>query len=97
MNLNSALVEDIISLDEVKADMAAVLSVLKDDFTRSLNIRTSPGGSGLVSESPQNTHAPVVLPTGAVLNVPVLEENIVSSFWKKKQMNKNVYYFSFLV
>lgn len=43
MNLNSALVEDIISLDEVKADMAAVLSALKDDFTRSLSIRTSPG------------------------------------------------------
>lgn len=43
VNLNSALVEDIISLDEVKADMAAVLSALKDDFTRSLSIRTSPG------------------------------------------------------
>ncbi|XP_075900905.1 ribosome-recycling factor, mitochondrial [Nelusetta ayraudi] len=43
VNLNSALVEDIISLDEVRADMAAVLSALKDDFTRSLSIRTSPG------------------------------------------------------
>lgn len=43
MNVNSSLVEDIISLDEVKADMTAVLSALKDDFTRSLSIRTSPG------------------------------------------------------
>ncbi|KAF7661679.1 hypothetical protein LDENG_00254950 [Lucifuga dentata] len=43
VNINSALVEDIISLDEVKADMTAVLSALKDDFTRSLSIRTSPG------------------------------------------------------
>lgn len=64
VNLNSALVEDIISLDEVKADMAAVLSALKDDFTRSLSIRTSPGvlplppcGLGLCPSNPEtNTH-----------------------------------------
>ncbi|XP_053267196.1 ribosome-recycling factor, mitochondrial [Pleuronectes platessa] len=43
VNMNSALVEDIISLDEVKADMSAVLHALKDDFTRNLSIRTSPG------------------------------------------------------
>ncbi|XP_070706708.1 ribosome-recycling factor, mitochondrial [Pempheris klunzingeri] len=43
VNLNSALVEDIISLDEVKGEMTAVLSALKDDFTRNLSIRTSPG------------------------------------------------------
>ncbi|XP_071386305.1 ribosome-recycling factor, mitochondrial [Centroberyx affinis] len=43
VNINSALVEDIISLDEVKEDMTAVLNTLKDDFTRSLSIRTSPG------------------------------------------------------
>ena len=43
VNINSALVEDIISLDEVKADMSAVLNALKDDFTRNLSIRTSPG------------------------------------------------------
>lgn len=43
VNVNSSLVEDIISLDEVKADMSAVLSALKDDFTRNLSIRTSPG------------------------------------------------------
>ncbi|XP_068609137.1 ribosome-recycling factor, mitochondrial [Brachionichthys hirsutus] len=43
VNINSALVEDIISLGEVKADMTAVLDALKDDFTRSLSIRTSPG------------------------------------------------------
>ncbi|KAM3874606.1 ribosome-recycling factor, mitochondrial [Diretmus argenteus] len=43
VNINSALVEDIISLDEVKGDMAAVLDTLKDDFTRNLSIRTSAG------------------------------------------------------
>ncbi|KAI3362392.1 hypothetical protein L3Q82_012695 [Scortum barcoo] len=43
VNIKSALVEDIISLEEVKADMTAVLDALKDDFTRNLSIRTSPG------------------------------------------------------
>ncbi|XP_017265955.1 ribosome-recycling factor, mitochondrial [Kryptolebias marmoratus] len=43
VNINSALVEDIISLDEVKEDMNAVVTALKDDFTRSLSLRTSPG------------------------------------------------------
>ncbi|XP_036973155.1 ribosome-recycling factor, mitochondrial [Acanthopagrus latus] len=43
VNINSALVEDIISLDEVEADMRAVLDALKDDFTRNLSIRTMPG------------------------------------------------------
>ncbi|XP_051907641.1 ribosome-recycling factor, mitochondrial isoform X2 [Hippocampus zosterae] len=43
VNISAALVEDIISLEEVKDDMAAVLNALKDDFTRNLSIRTSPG------------------------------------------------------
>lgn len=43
MNISAALVEDIISLEEVKDDMAAVVNALKDDFTRNLGIRTSPG------------------------------------------------------
>lgn len=43
VNINAALVEDIISLEEVKEDMAAVLATLKDDFSRNLSIRTSPG------------------------------------------------------
>ncbi|XP_058644488.1 ribosome-recycling factor, mitochondrial isoform X1 [Onychostoma macrolepis] len=43
VNINAALVEDIISLEEVKEDMAAVLTTLKEDFSRSLSIRTSPG------------------------------------------------------
>lgn len=47
LNINSALVEEIISLDEVKEDMNAVLTVLKDEFTRSLSIRTSPGSDHL--------------------------------------------------
>lgn len=43
VNINAALVEDIISLDEVEKDMTAVLNALKDEFTRNLSIRTSPG------------------------------------------------------
>ncbi|KTG07384.1 hypothetical protein cypCar_00008128 [Cyprinus carpio] len=43
VNINAALVEDIISLEEVKEDMAAVLTSLKEDFSRNLSIRTSPG------------------------------------------------------
>lgn len=43
VNINAALVEDIISLEEVKEDMAAVLTVLKEDFSRNLSVRTSPG------------------------------------------------------
>ncbi|TTC59086.1 Ribosome-recycling factor, mitochondrial [Bagarius yarrelli] len=43
VNINAALVEDIISLDEVKEDMVAALTMLKDDFSRNLSIRTSPG------------------------------------------------------
>ncbi|XP_056592079.1 ribosome-recycling factor, mitochondrial [Triplophysa dalaica] len=43
VNINATLVEDIISLDEVKEDMAAVLATLKDEFSRNLSIRTSPG------------------------------------------------------
>ncbi|KAJ4926164.1 hypothetical protein JOQ06_008347 [Pogonophryne albipinna] len=42
VNINSALVEDIISLDELKGEMTAVLNALKDDFTRNLSIRTQP-------------------------------------------------------
>lgn len=43
VNINAALVEDIISLEEVKEDMAAVLAALKEDFSRNLSVRTSPG------------------------------------------------------
>ncbi|TRY69654.1 hypothetical protein DNTS_028422 [Danionella cerebrum] len=43
VNINAALVEDVISLDEVKEDMAAILTNLKEDFIRNLSIRTSAG------------------------------------------------------
>ncbi|XP_070845843.1 ribosome-recycling factor, mitochondrial isoform X2 [Chaetodon trifascialis] len=43
VNINATLVEDIISLEEVEEEMSAVLNALKDDFTRNLSIRTSPG------------------------------------------------------
>ncbi|KAM9338575.1 ribosome-recycling factor, mitochondrial [Symphorus nematophorus] len=59
VNINSALVEDIISLDEVKADMTAVLNALKDDFTRNLSIRTSPGALDHVVVTTQDGKFPL--------------------------------------
>lgn len=47
LNINAALVEDIVDLDALRAEMAAVVSALKDDFTRSLSIRTSLGNPAL--------------------------------------------------
>lgn len=43
VNLNTALVEDIISLEEVAGEMKSVLEALKDNFNKTVNIRTSPG------------------------------------------------------
>lgn len=43
VNINSSLAEDIISLEEVNEEMAAVLTALKEDFSRNLSIKTSPG------------------------------------------------------
>ncbi|KAM8933932.1 ribosome-recycling factor, mitochondrial [Pelodytes ibericus] len=43
ININSALVEDIISLEDVQQEMKNVLETLKDDFNKSLGIRTNPG------------------------------------------------------
>uniref|UniRef100_A0A3Q0RBW6 Ribosome-recycling factor, mitochondrial n=1 Tax=Amphilophus citrinellus TaxID=61819 RepID=A0A3Q0RBW6_AMPCI len=70
VNINSALVEDIISLDEVKEDMTAVLDSLKDDFTRNLSIRTSPGTAATraLRESGMNLNPEV---DGMIIKVPV--------------------------
>ncbi|XP_068408226.1 ribosome-recycling factor, mitochondrial isoform X3 [Eschrichtius robustus] len=43
MNLNTTLVEDIISLEEVDEEMKSVIEALKDNFNKTVNIRTSPG------------------------------------------------------
>ncbi|XP_064234354.1 ribosome-recycling factor, mitochondrial isoform X1 [Aotus nancymaae] len=43
VNINTALVEDIINLEEVNEDMKSVIEALKDNFNKTLNIRTSPG------------------------------------------------------
>ncbi|XP_025905372.1 ribosome-recycling factor, mitochondrial [Nothoprocta perdicaria] len=43
VNISAALVEDIINLEETSEDMQAVVEALKEDFSRNLNIRTSPG------------------------------------------------------
>ncbi|XP_062815824.1 ribosome-recycling factor, mitochondrial isoform X2 [Anolis carolinensis] len=43
VSINAALVEDILSLEEVGEDMRSVIRALQDDFSKTLNIRTSPG------------------------------------------------------
>lgn len=43
VNLNTALVEDIINLEEVEEEMKSVIEALKDNFNKTVNIRTSPG------------------------------------------------------
>lgn len=43
MNLNTALVEDIINLEEVDEEMKSVIEALKDNFNKTVSIRTSPG------------------------------------------------------
>ncbi|XP_076989793.1 ribosome-recycling factor, mitochondrial [Tamandua tetradactyla] len=43
VNINAALVEDIINLEEVDEEMKSVMETLKDNFNKTLNIRTSPG------------------------------------------------------
>lgn len=42
VNINTALVEDIISLEEVDEDMKSVMEALKENFNKTLNIRTAP-------------------------------------------------------
>uniref|UniRef100_A0A1A8FV00 Ribosome-recycling factor, mitochondrial n=1 Tax=Nothobranchius korthausae TaxID=1143690 RepID=A0A1A8FV00_9TELE len=59
VNINSALVEDIISLDEVKEEMTSVLAVLKDEFTRNLSIRTSTGALDHIVVATQNGKFPL--------------------------------------
>ncbi|XP_052504536.1 ribosome-recycling factor, mitochondrial isoform X1 [Budorcas taxicolor] len=43
MSLNTALVEDIINLEEVDEEMKSVIEALKDNFNKTVSIRTSPG------------------------------------------------------
>ncbi|XP_041530494.1 ribosome-recycling factor, mitochondrial isoform X1 [Microtus oregoni] len=43
VNINTALVEDIINLEEVDEEMKSVTEALQDNFNKTLNIRTAPG------------------------------------------------------
>ncbi|XP_037351032.1 ribosome-recycling factor, mitochondrial [Talpa occidentalis] len=49
VSLNAALVEDIISLQEVDEEMKSVMEGLKDNFNKTINIRTSPGSLDQIS------------------------------------------------
>ncbi|KAM6984826.1 ribosome-recycling factor, mitochondrial [Aplochiton taeniatus] len=59
VNINSSLVEDIIDLQGVKEEMASVLSTLKEDFSRSVSIRTSPGALDHVLVSTKDGKVPL--------------------------------------
>uniref|UniRef100_A0A8B9UXY2 Ribosome-recycling factor, mitochondrial n=2 Tax=Anas TaxID=8835 RepID=A0A8B9UXY2_9AVES len=43
VNINAALVEDIINLEATNEDMQAVVEALKEDFNKNVSVRTSPG------------------------------------------------------
>ncbi|KAJ8401985.1 hypothetical protein AAFF_G00375660 [Aldrovandia affinis] len=59
VNINVALVEDIINLEGVKEDMTAVLTNLKSDFSRNLSIRTSPGALDHITVSTKDGRVPI--------------------------------------
>ncbi|KAJ8260531.1 hypothetical protein COCON_G00162540 [Conger conger] len=59
VNINPELVGDIINLEEVKQDMTAVLATLKDDFSRNLSIRTSPGALDHIIVSTKDGRFPI--------------------------------------
>lgn len=43
VSINSALVEDVINLKVVDEEMKSVMEALKDNFNKTLSIRTAPG------------------------------------------------------
>ncbi|NXS14032.1 RRFM protein, partial [Neodrepanis coruscans] len=43
VSISAALVEDIINLEETNEDMQAVIEALKEDFSKNISVRTSPG------------------------------------------------------
>ncbi|XP_028828967.1 ribosome-recycling factor, mitochondrial [Denticeps clupeoides] len=59
VNINSSLVEDIISLEEVKEEMESILEALKDDFSRNLGIRTSPGALDHITVTTKDGKVPL--------------------------------------
>ncbi|CAH2315873.1 ribosome-recycling factor, mitochondrial [Pelobates cultripes] len=59
VNINAALVEDIISLEDVKQEFKNVLDNLKEDFNKSLSIRTSPGAFDHITVTTKNGKFPL--------------------------------------
>lgn len=43
MSINASLVEDIISLEELREEMRSVVQGLQEEMGKNVNIRTSPG------------------------------------------------------
>ncbi|XP_069745258.1 ribosome-recycling factor, mitochondrial isoform X1 [Narcine bancroftii] len=59
MNINAALVEDIINLNELKQNMLEIVQNLKDDYGKNLNIRTSPGALDHITVTTSNGKFPL--------------------------------------
>ncbi|XP_038637485.1 ribosome-recycling factor, mitochondrial isoform X1 [Scyliorhinus canicula] len=59
VNINAALVEDIINLNELKQEMLEIIESLKNDYGKNLNIRTSPGALDHITVTTNNGKFPL--------------------------------------
>ncbi|XP_067825769.1 ribosome-recycling factor, mitochondrial [Heptranchias perlo] len=59
VNINAALVEDIINLNKLKQEMLEIIENLKDDYGKNLNIRTSPGALDHITVTTNNGKFPL--------------------------------------
>ncbi|XP_072344480.1 ribosome-recycling factor, mitochondrial isoform X1 [Scyliorhinus torazame] len=59
VNINAALVEGIINLNELKQEMLEIIENLKNDYGTNLNIRTSPGALDHITVTTNNGKFPL--------------------------------------
>ncbi|XP_029470264.1 ribosome-recycling factor, mitochondrial isoform X2 [Rhinatrema bivittatum] len=99
VNINTSLVEDIIDLEEVKKDMQAVMESLKEDFSKNLSIRSSPGALDHISVTTKDGKFPlnqlgqisVKSPQLLVINMAGFPENTAAAVkaLRESRMNLN--------
>ncbi|XP_007901006.1 ribosome-recycling factor, mitochondrial [Callorhinchus milii] len=59
VNINAALVDDIINLNELKEEMLQIVEKLQDDYGKNLSIRTSPGALDHITVTIQDGKFPL--------------------------------------
>ncbi|XP_048875807.1 ribosome-recycling factor, mitochondrial [Brienomyrus brachyistius] len=59
VKINTELVHDILNLEEVKESMAAILLSLKEEYSRNLSLRTSPGALDHIVVTTANGKVPL--------------------------------------